>query len=325
MDPITNELAQHLTRRFESQESVEIRVQTKITPGPAVPNAPGSFDTHEEHYVETAAGQRFCEIRGTTDGVLKSHSIHYGSGTRFADLSFDREDPSRPVMLQIKRHYYLEDSSGRKEVPVPLRFFYVGREPLHEALAHGRHLDEGEVIGRKCELYLFPQVRMFNAPQDQVYYLDRATGTPLKFEFYRDETARAENKTLGVWTAKSVENIQGRLVVVDSTQAAFDPDGNSLGQWKFHVESIAVNRPYPATMFWQPPPPGVSVMDTIANKAYQVPGGAPPAPKKEASVGVDPVRAVAPREWPAAELAAMSGAALLLAVGISLWRRRRGA
>ena len=273
MDSIAELAGKQLAWEMESRKSVEVQVTTAITNHVAASSSKQVFDTVEEHYIETAAGQRFCDFRGVKSGSGKvvARSAHFGGGRKFADISFVPENPEVQQSISIKRQYWMEESSDRRQLPAPLLFLYVGREPLYEALPKAQSLGKGEVMGRECNVFLFTQVR-WSIPQDQVFYLDKITSIPLKVESFRDKESREKNEPLGVWTAKSLDKIQGHFAPLKSTQTAYSKDGSLSLTWDFTVNSIAFNEEYPASTFWPAFQPGVTVLDGISNKSYVVPG-----------------------------------------------------
>jgi hypothetical protein len=325
MDSPAQAAAKKLSWEVESRKSVEVKVTTTITDHRAGTRKEPDFNTITEHYIETAAGQRYCDFRGLKSGELHSHLTHFGDGSKFADLNYDPNDWEVQQNVFIKKQYWMEEGSDHKQVPQPLLFLYVGREPLHEALPRAEYLGKGQVIGRDCNLFLFVGVR-WTPTQDQVFHLDEATAIPLKVESYRNKEARDKHEPMGSWTAKSLEVVQGHPVPMTSTLVQLGGDHNPMFTWDYKVDSIQFDNHYPASMFWPTFQPGVTVFDSFTKKNYTVPGAAAtkPGAAKTAEGSVQPIQATPPRDWSAFAPGAflVVGLALLLTGGIAWWRRR---
>ncbi len=284
------------------------------------------FDAVEEHYVETAEGQRLFDTRKLLGDETVGRAAYFCDGRRCADALFDPPDLElRPTHVAIKASFHSEAQHERPSRPVPLLFFHVGRKPLDKALVDSEHLGEGRVIDRDCDVFLFRQVN-WGMAQDHVYSLDRTTGIPLKVASYRDEAARQADDPLWVWTAESLDEVDGRPIVLKSSQ--YEPkvdDGADINR-PIQVLSVAYDRDYPASTFWPTIQPGVHVFDTIARRDYDQPGPRPPAapPPIAAAEVPSPIVAEPGTGW-GSYLKAGSlvlGVALLVG-GLILWWRRR--
>ena len=180
-------------------------------------------------------------------------------------MNFSKNDLDKQESIIFKRQYWMEDRSERRECPQPLRFLYVGREPIHKALPSAAYLGEDRVLNRACHVFLFAQVR-WEIPQDHVYYLDKATSVPLKLASYRDQTARDQKKPLWVWTAESLDKVQDHFVSLKSKMIQYAEDLQPGFTWTYSVISIQFDKDYPASMFSPAPQPGVTVLDSINSK-----------------------------------------------------------
>ena len=322
MDSHAEQAAKALASDLASWKSVEIRTRMGIQNKALPAGNSQAFDAVLERYIETAAGRRLCEHRTLNGDALDRLSMYYGDGAKFANVDYRRDDPETQQVVFINRQFWMEDRSDRKQVPPPLLYFYVGREPLHQALPKSTYLGQDKVIGRDCEIFLFPQVQWM-VPQDQVFYLDKTTGVPLKVDAYRDAAARERNKPLWSWTVESLGEVDGHFVPLKSSEVSFDREGVEVMARQIDVESIAFNKDYPASMFWPVVQPGVTVIDSIANKMSVTPGQPKPELKKEAASPARPTYADPPRDWSAtaSNVSLVLGGAVLLA-GIVLWRRR---
>lgn len=324
MDSLAEQIADRLAWNLESRKSVEVKLRTEVTGhDESVRDRSGALIS--DHYIETAVGRRYFESVATKGGAVTLHYENYGDGQRFAHVAYRPEGDKVQDQILVLNQYWMEDKSDRKQVPQPLLFEYVGREPLHKAILKAEYLGEGQVLGRPCRRFLFQQVR-WAVPQDQVFWIDEATGVPLKVEAYRVGSAREEGEAQSVWTAEALEDVQGHPVVTRSSQTAY-AQGKPFMGWSYRVESIEFDKDYPASQFWPTFQPGVMVLDSVANKAYQVPGGeaASAIGTAAASVGTAtpgrPIEAAPPADW-SGTLVFGAGVALLL-VGAILWRRGR--
>lgn len=325
MDSPSEVASKQLAWDMEPRKSVEVRVTYVITNNQSDPSRPAAFNTVVEHYLETASGQKFYEFRGMKGDAVTSRSIHFGDGTKFTDINYDPKNTESQQSVFVKRQFWMEEGSDRKQLPHPLLFLYVGRVPLYKSLSKAQYLGKGEVIGRECNLFLFPQVR-WAVIQDQVFYLDQATSIPLKVETFRDQASREKKEPLWVWTAQSLDKVQGHFVPLKSTETLYAKDGSPQLAYDFHVESIEFDKEYPASTFTPVFQPGVTVLDGFTNKAYEAPGvkKAVPSAPKETAATIQPIQAVPPRDWSAnAPILSLGLGAVVLIVAGLLWRRSR--
>ena len=317
-------VAERLAWEIESRKSVEVRTTYQIVPAKVDPQQPQEYDTIEDHYIEATGGRRSCESRFFKSGVGVQRIDRFSDGSKCADVNYIRGDPDHQQSAVIKREYAMEDRSQRMEIPEPLTRLYVGREPLSRAVRKAADLGEGQALGRQCDLFLFVNVR-WEVPQDHVYYLDRATCMPLRVESYKNQAAREAKKPIWVWTAESLDQVQGHFIPLRLKMVAFNEDSTPLMTWLYRVQSIEFDKDFPPATFWPDLEPGVSVLDTLSGKSYRVPGsdGKIPEVKPKAVNTSQPIEATVPRGWSPmiAGTILVLGAAVLVA-GIVLWRRQ---
>ncbi len=164
--------------------------------------------------------------------------------------------------------------------------------------------------------------------QSLVYCLDQETCAPLKVAAYSGAEQVRDKTPNWVWEATSLDNVSGRHFVRSSKYASFRVTKLETGRWAsepdltqtIRVEEISFDSAVPRATFWPAIQPGVLVLDAIAKRRYQTPGGAPPAP--EAASSGSPVR-VAPKSgsW-------LPGVGVFLSLAVLgtaalLWWRRR--
>lgn len=326
--------AERLAWQLESWDSIELRVRQELSSpadrmrGPQVSGVVADhFDFIDDHYIETAAGQRFQETLCEKSGNPASRSAEFFDGERGASLTYNRQDFESQQQVILHRHFGLEDRLAQVDKPRPLFFHWVGREPLHEALTNAQPQGESQVLGRACDVFLFSNVGL-TGQQDHIYHLDKSTSVPLKVEFYRNPGDREANRPLILWTAKSLDTVQGYPIVRESVQLNYTGEDDTLSMTReYRVESVAFNKEFPKSTFWPEFQPGAVVFDTIANKSvYQVPGaeGATPStPHAHAEPVSNAVRAEPPTPW--STYAASTSIALGLAIlvtSLALWWRR---
>jgi hypothetical protein len=312
---------QRLAWELDVRKSVEVRAHTEIIQHKPDPQQPQVFDAVDDHYIETAIGQRRCDTRYLKAGAAASHYEYFSDGPRAADVIFSEADVERQASAVIKRRYRMEDRSDRMQRPEPLQFLYVGREPLHKALPRASYVGEYQALERRCDAFLFTQVR-WEVTQDLVYYLDKATSIPLKVESFRNETDRCDNRALWVWTAESFDNVDGHPVTLNCKMIAFSGESTPAFTWNIHVRSITFDKDFPAAVFWPALQPGVKVLDTISGKSFEVPGPTIPLPARATTV--QPIEALPPRSWTStiSSVTLVAGAAIFILASVLWWRRR---
>lgn len=331
-----NEIAaERLAWEMGAWNSIELRMRHDFTSHKADPLDPPVFDRVEEHYIETALGQRYYEtlsIDSKSDQIT-FRLIRYGQEGRSVDVTYDRENTSKQYHALVKRAFANEDKSDRPEKPIPHVFYYVGRKPLYEVLPEAEYIGTDQVLGRDCEIFRISQVQ-WHTPQDLVYHLDKETSIPLKIESYRDEESRVERHPQWVWTADAIEQFDGHPVVVKSTQLDYTAPGSELSFTRtFQVQSISFNKDYPESMFWPDLQPGITVFDTITGKTYPAPGdprerqGDESANRESVATTStsSPLQALPPSHWTSAfsTLSLGLGISVLLASLTLIWWRRR--
>jgi hypothetical protein len=325
-ESVAKEAAARLAWDVETRKSVDILVQTRIIPEKNDPAAPPAFDTVEDHFLISAAGQRMCESRHLLAGKLVNRYTYYDQLTKCADVSYHPDNLEKPQGVVIKRQFWMENLGDRKQLPVPLIFLYVGREPLQKALlTKARPVGEDEVIGRPCDVFLFQGV-LWNVPQDHVYHLDRATAIPLRVESYVSQEARERKQPAWVWIARSLDEIDGHHVPLKSTWLTYADDGSLVMTHEEEVKSISFGKDFAESTFWPTLQPGVTVFDTIAKKRYQVPGAkaATPTAPSPSPANSSLMEARRPADWVSVlRVASLAVGSVVLVAGLGLWVRQR--
>ncbi len=326
MNDLLQAIADRLAWDLDSSTSVEIHLDARITRHGTAFSGEQSFDTIKEHYIEEVGGGRFYEMRGQSGDRVVIMSRYYSDGTRCADVQFSSVNPDQQQTIMINRQFALENGTDRRNVPAPLRAFYVGRSPLHQALPRGELLGKLEILGRPGVQVLFREDKQPSA-QAQVIILDEATGIPMKIDGFRNEADRQNQKPWWTWTASSLEQINGRTFPIKSKTSNYDADGNLMLSTEYDVQSIKFNQSYAASTFWPVYQPEAMVYDNIEQRVIAEPTPKPlppPAPPVPPVVTTKTIEAVPPADWSStvSPLALGLGVAVLLAAGVLLWRRR---
>ena len=286
-DRIT-EVADRLQRVMESWRSIEVRVSTK-QPLPSNPPAgvKNLFVGREQHYIETALGQRMLDETELYTGDLSKHEQNFTDGQRCANVFFDKSG-LRQRRIEVLNHFAQEHKTGSTERPEPLLYLYVGKQPIYRAILAAEPLDGGRVLGRDCDRYLFHDVRLASFPLDAVYSLDRETSLPLKVEFYKDRGDRSPKSLVRVWEAKSFDETEGNNHATLLSENTYYNDGSNDGSSTVTVSEIHYGKNYPASMFWPVTQPGVEFNDLVRKTFTKVPDPANPAQTRKPSAPAHP-------------------------------------
>ena len=314
--------AKRLAWEMESWKAIELETRSRLEAVGAGPGMPVTFDENRERYVETSEGQRFGEEESYAKGKLMARASHYGDSKRFAEVLYDAKDLQRQLAVTINRHYAMEDRGDFAKRPTPLAYFYVGREPLHKALARAENLGTSKVLGRDCDVFLFRGIRWPGGPQDQVFHLDVETAIPLKVEGFANETARRDGKPYWTWTAESLDREGPHPLPRKSTNVSYI-DGRPVLTSKFTVESVAFDKAYPASTFWPAVQPGVRIFDTIERKSSVAPGERAPRPVEGRTTSQSPVPIEAEPPTDHTGAIVFGVGLVLLIAGLVAWRRMR--
>ncbi len=324
MDTPAEVAAKRLAWQAESIKSVEIRIHGDLTLHDAAMRSQQLGTAFEEHYIETADGERFFDHRGLDGSTTTTRFTYFTDRKKCADVQYDSKNLEKQKQVTFKRQFGMEDRGDRKQLPDPLIFFYVGREPLHKALSHSQYLGETTVMDRRCDQFLFEKVRWM-VPQDQVFCLDQSTSVPLQVSAYRSGEDRQQERPLWVWKAGALESVQGHSIPMRGSLAEYQGKEHALLlTTSSTVESISFGKDYPASTFWPVLEPGTNVFDTINDKFYTVPGGVSAKQSQEIATATQTNEAVPPPDWstivPPVTLGL--GCLVLFAAAVIWWRRR---
>jgi hypothetical protein len=258
--------AKLLSQEFKPPRSIEVRDRTDITHHDPAPATPSAWDYSHERYVETLAGQRFAEYRGMKGEKMMNRSTSHlkGKGEFGVYIIYRDDNLETQKQVHFTPEYWMEHKSDRKQLPACLLFLFVGSERLDTALANATYLGESQVLGRPCNSFLFEDVRWLR-PQDHVYHLDRETAIPLKVEAFADQAARDSKSPLWVWTAESLDEVDGRHFVLRSTQTSFH-NGEPSITWRNAVERIEFDKEYPDSLFAPNFDANVTIVDYVNNE-----------------------------------------------------------
>ncbi|WP_165245196.1 hypothetical protein [Paludisphaera soli] len=231
---------------------------------------PGS--RRDSRYFETAAGER----RLSTSSFLANGKVQRGEDV-FKDGKatrsyFEPDKPSRPTSVKVRPAFGGETAMGGVDRPVPLKYAYVGRVPLDQALAKARDLGPGEALSAPCDKFMFDDVPgvVGMPPQHHLYYLRQEDSLPVRVESYNGPDPATARK-IWVWEAEKVDVVQGRPVVVKSVSTAYEPDGATVRSTRRHeVKYIAFNEEVGAECFRPAVAPGTEAA-TVSLSAAPTP------------------------------------------------------
>ena len=307
-----------------------IRLQVEIVQSPRkvvedkLPEA-----TILQEYAATSSGRRFLD--------RQSHRGDYANHASLMDLRscarslYNRTNLSDQVSITINHIFGNEKRFGYSDAPPPVRYYHVGLTPLLEALPKAERMNDGEVIGRSCDVFHFKSVGEGTHSQSLVYSLDKATGVPLRVAAYRNPDKVRENVPNWVWSAPTLDQVGKRHIPKSSTLSYFmsvkADNGEQVNKLDILQSIRVVNVEYdlalPASTFWPVFQPGVVVTDEIKRTTVTVPGG-PATPKPTVPQTGAAIRV--PQSDNSDLMSAAFGIALslgVLAVAMLLWQRSR--
>ncbi len=205
----------------------------------------------DSRYFETAAGER----RLSTSSFLVNGKVQRGEDV-FKDGKatrsyFDPDKPSKPISVKVGTTFGGEAVMGGTNRPIPLKYAYVGKIPLDQALAKARNLGHGEAFSTPCDRFLFVDVPgvVGMPPQNHLYYLRQQDSLPVRVESYSGPDPATARK-IWVWEAEKVDVVQGRPVVVKSVSTSYETDGATVRSTRHHeVKHIVFNEKTDAECF----------------------------------------------------------------------------
>jgi hypothetical protein len=314
VDEVAAQHAERLSRILGAWKSIALKsIESFENPDAGS----GEYSAYEKktHYIETAIGQRYLEqnIDPEGDSVAKLER-YYSDASKSALLITEPGDPVR--YLTIKRAFGSEDG-GVTMRPAPLAYLYFGLEPLSEAIGRAKHLGERTAAGRPCDLFVL------QGRYTQVYWLDKETSAPLRYQMYTSEENRALDRPLADWEAGPGNGVLGLPTSYRTTRYHSD-QGDGTNVWyriDGKVESITLDETYTESTFWPEITPETAVNDLVGEQI--IPASLPPA-EATSTTAADPIRAV-PRPDPASTLTRALlplGVVLLIALVVARWWRR---
>jgi len=276
-------------------------------------------------YIETSKGQRYADSLGKgPGGVVREEA--FCDGKRCANMHYEYNKPNKLAYITIERSFMREANFPSLGAPDPRCHFFAGRIPLYEAIARAVHLRSSRVLGRDCDVFLLSKVPMDKgATAEEIYYLDRATGVPLRLEFYNNPDAIPAGRWNYMWEASTLDTVQGyhfplhssfqnRAYAGPEPTARYSVDTTA----KVEVKDLHYDRPYPATAFWPEPRTDVTVFDSFKGKITQA-----------TTIDPDSLRDISAEQPEGGALLSKAGTwslvlgFVILVVALVVWVRRR--
>ena len=316
------EQAARLARVWNELGAVEVAVTQENSFAADIVEADLVY-TIDTRYIETLAGQRFQDLVGRDRaGRISSHTSAYTDGSRFVTVEFLKEQPEVPTTFFVGTSFGNEASRGASVRPEPLRYYHVGKIPLHEALPSATYLGAERLQGRPTHRFLFRDVIWGQMRQIEELHLAEDGLIPARLVCFKDEEDRLAAKPLWSWTVteERVINghpfpIRGRLVSCNANQP-----GVEEGSTEMTVTRVEFGKTYPPTTFWREADARARIYDAVKGKI--TPPKVTPTPPK-AVIVANPIRA---EQDPGSSSFATGSLALgvvLLLTGLGLWLRRQ--
>lgn len=313
------EFAEKLSSVMNSWSSIEVETETRMSFHAPLPVPGLTTSDLRTSYIETADGRRMQDwIFRLPDGRERRGGSDYFDGSRCATVAYEEDRPERQKLITVSTSFAGEGVGLASQRPLPLRFLYVGLEPLPEALRErGQHVGQSKALDRPCEVFLIRDVRLSIGTVLVRPCLDRETAVPLAIDWFKDESALAAGRPYRTWRATQFEVRDGVPVVTESRELVLqDGTDKPSDTYDTRVTKLEFNKDYPASIFWPVPQPGVTIHDLIRGTRETVPGG--PIPTTAAPIRVDG----AP-PWDPAQAALLGLGLALVAVAGWLWWRNR--
>ena len=223
----------------------------------------------ETHYVETPARQRFLEVSmKNTAGKTTGHKASYSDGRRNSIFDYRKEELDIPQVIAFGTSFDNESSFGGSSRPEPLRYYFVDKTPLHEALPNSVYLGNDKHLGSQTHVFLFKDIHWGQVRQDLVLHLAEDDILPHKMIFYKNEAARLTNKPLWTWSATKVESIQGKNIPTKSRRVNYETDSSEreMCAGEITVQKVEFGKTFPQSTFWRENDPRATVFDSLIGK-----------------------------------------------------------
>ena len=324
MADIRIEQAARLAREWADLGSIELVVIEEVAPIPGLPKSKDQLGWVRSHYIETPNRQRFFEMSSQNQaGQPNAHQVACGDGQRNTTVRFRADDLNVPELTIQSTSFNEEALAGGSTRPIPLRYYYIDKTPLHEALPTSTYLGIEPVAGRPHHVFLFGDLMWGQIRQDLVLHLAEDQVLPTQLTFYKAGTDRSVGKPLWSWMATEVEVIQGTKFPVKSQLVDYLRDAPALqGQeWirEAVVETVSFGKSYRAATFRRSVDDRSMQFDHVNDKVI-FPKVQVTAPQ---TIGANPIRVepVADNSGALMMSGVMVGMATL-GVGTALWLRR---
>jgi len=283
----------------------------------------------KQEWASTSAGLRYFDTWYMPPTEPFIHRSVYSDGHRFAHVWYQQDAPARQAQVSIDKYELVEKRDFFLDAPWPIRATHVGIVPLHEALPTAEVLQDGDVIGRGCDVFHFKNAGLPSRPQSLVSFLDKATSFPLKIAAYKNPDHIRDQKPNWVWEATTFDRVSGKhFLPLSSIYSSYFYSGGLNSEPKLdlfqsiRIVSAEFDTAIPAGTFWPVVEQGVSVSD--ATKPLHTAVRDAPSTTSQTSRTGDPIRAEEPQVNSALLTATGLGLSLtVILIAVVLWKRSR--
>ncbi len=323
MSDVRVDEAARLATEWATLGSVEFVVNQEHTLLPSwAKNEGDAFRWVDTHYIETPARQRFSdESMKNKDGKVVRHTTSRTDGQRYSIVEYQKDEPDIPKSLFIGTSFDNEATSGGSSRPEPLRYYFIDKTPLHEALPSSTYLGTDKFQGKPSHVFLFKDMLWGQLRQSLVLHLAKDGIFPHLMIFYKSEEDRLNDRPLWTWSASTIESVRGKPIPIKSRHTYYNPDrpGLETSVTEIIVRKVDFGESFPKSTFWREGDTKTTVFDAVKGKITP-----PSVQPTEAKTVVNNLVRVAPETDYSSYLATGGltlGAAALIA-GLVLWFRR---
>lgn len=270
-----------LTALVDSWVSLDFQVEHHLLdPTRSGPNGSPPYRTQiDQHYIATAAGQRYLQLISRDPGKQDHIYTSYCDGEKCYNITQAGSTDAPQKQYLIKRDFSDEDRSLTSAIPPPFRYLYLEQQPLGVKLNIAQLTGEDRIIGRDCDVFTLSGVRWTQNPVLLVYVIDRETGWPLRVTCFGSEADQAADRAIWDWEVEEIELAGTHTAPVASRELLHirslnADDGKPPREVvrEIKVTSCEFDKGFAPEFFHPVIQPGASVWDQIEEKNWVEPG-----------------------------------------------------